>query len=320
MNRFRASWELFKASVTVMSQNKVLLIFPICTAMLSVCIVLLFIVPVAFQPTGHSYSSAQHWETVFNSVFKLDPNHTSQAAASDDSPRERRTNAITRVRPLAVGYFALMYFITMFSATFCNVVFYREIMNALSGQPVSILDGIRFACTRWKIILMWTLFAGLVGFIIRNLEQRFGIIGEIFMKLIGAVWSIACVFVIPVIVVDEEASNPFIVLKKSVVTLTQTWGESLIAYAGVSVGGAFIILTSLVWLAAWIAMASMLKLSWLILVGFAGWFLGIIVLGYLSSVASQVFRCALFLYASQGNLPAPYTDDMMALAWRTRKR
>lgn len=37
------------------------------------------------------------------------------------------------------------------------------------------------------------------------------------------------------------------------------------------------------------------------------------------SVASQIFRCALFLYASDGTLAAPYTEEMMALAWKHKK-
>ena len=51
----------------------------------------------------------------------------------------------------------------------------------------------------------------------------------------------------------------------------------------------------------------------------AAWVLAIIIWGYLLSVASQIFRCALFLYASNGTLPEPYTEEMMALAWKHKK-
>jgi len=43
------------------------------------------------------------------------------------------------------------------------------------------------------------------------------------------------------------------------------------------------------------------------------------VLSYVMSVASQIFRCALFLYASQRVLPQPYTPEMMQLAWKIKK-
>ena len=96
------------------------------------------------------------------------------------------------LKPIAAAYFVVWYFATMFLATFCNVAFYREIMNALNGRPVSILEGIRFAFSKWKIIFMWTLFAGLIGFIIKSLEERFGWFGELILKFIGTVWSVAC--------------------------------------------------------------------------------------------------------------------------------
>jgi hypothetical protein len=80
-----------------------------------------------------------------------------------------------------------------------------------------------------------------------------------------------------------------------------------------------VVLGSVVWLGAWFAMASAIHAYWLIALGFGVWLVGIVAFSYVTSVASQVFRCALFLYASQGALPAPYTEDMMALAWRTKK-
>ena len=203
--------------------------------------------------------------------------------------------------------------------TFFNVAFYNEILAALSGQPVSIGRGLKFACTRWKAVLMWTLFAGLVGMIIRALEQRFGVIGQVMMRLLGAVWSVACVFVIPVIVTEEETANPIEVLKKSALTLTRTWGESLIGYAGVSIGGGIIMLASLLWLGAGIFVATSLHSVALGALAVLSWLVGVCILSYLMGVASQIFRCALFLYATRGTLPDPYNEEMMALAWKMKK-
>ena len=66
--------------------------------------------------------------------------------------------------PWAAPFFAVAYFVSMFLATFSNVAFYHEIMQALNGQPVFIRRGFRFAATRWKAVLLWSLFAGLVGY------------------------------------------------------------------------------------------------------------------------------------------------------------
>jgi hypothetical protein len=49
------------------------------------------------------------------------------------------------------------------------------------------------------------------------------------------------------------------------------------------------------------------------------WIVAIFAFTYLLGVASQIFRCALFLYAAQGTLPDPYTKEMMGFAWKRKK-
>jgi Family of unknown function (DUF6159) len=324
MDRFRRSWELLKSSFAVMVRNKTLLAFPILITAFSIFMAIFFFTPVAFQRTGYGYGTAQHWEAVGQRIssFVINYRDVSTPASPDGSrgfSREQSFNVnFGKIKPLTLAYFAIMYFTSMFLATFLNVAFYSEILNALRGQPVSIQSGLRFAATKWKIILAWTLFAGLVGYIIKTLEENFGFVGEWVMRLIGAAWSIACVFVIPVIITEHETANPFLVLKKSATTLTKTWGESLIGYVGVSLGGSIILLFSLLWLGSGIAVAAMLHSLWLGAGVVLMWLVAIIIFGYLMSVASQIFRCALFLYASEGSLPHPYTTDMVNLAWKTK--
>lgn len=313
MNKFQRSWQLFRSSLVVMRRDKKLLLFPILTTAITIFIAVIFLMPVAFRPTGYGYATAEHWKAVGNSVYDVDwQKHTSADGSSQNL-------TVKGVKPLALGYFALMYFVSMFFATFFNVAFYQQILNALSGQPVSIMGGLQFASTKWKIILMWTLFAGLVGFIIKTLEERSGLVGRWILKLLGTAWSIACVFVIPVIITEQETTNPLVVLKKSALTLTRTWGESLIGYAGVSLGGSLIFFGSILLLGGGIAVSVLLHLWWLAVLVFLGWLAGIFILSYLMSVASQIFRCALFLYASNGILPEPYNEEMMALAGKVRK-
>ena len=305
-----------------MLQNKTLLAFPILTAVLSVFLVLLFLTPVAFERTGYSYGTAEHWKAVANNFYSVqnETSSSTDASGSHSFTTTRNFNAgLNGVKPLGLAYFAVTYFATMFLATFLNVAFYHEILNALRGQPVSMVSGLQFATTKWKIILLWTLFAGLVGLIIKILEERVGFVGQWILRLIGAVWSIACVFVIPVIITEEQTANPFVVLKKSATILTKTWGESLIGYVGVSLGGSLIMGLSAVWLVAAISGAVVLHSLVLGIAAVVIWLAAIIVLNYLMSVASQIFRCALFLYASQGSLPEPYTQEMMNMAWKVKK-
>ena len=291
MSRFQRSWDLFKKSVSVMIQHKQLLVFPIVILVLTLCILALFITPVVM-------------------MFVAQGVH---AAATD------RQAEVQGFGALAGLYFILIYFVSMFSATFFNVAFYHEIMEALQGRPVSIGNGLRFASTRWKSILLWSLFAGLIGYIIRALEQKFGLFGRIIMALVGTAWSVACIFVIPVIIQDEATFNPIEILKKSVSTLKRTWGESLIGYVGISLASWLVLVFSLFWLGGTVAMAVFLNSIWLGVLAGAGWLITIIIFSYLTSVANQIFRCALFLYATTGAMPQPFDADSAALAWKMKR-
>src|SRR5258708_28727545 len=128
----------------------------------------------------------------------------------------------------------------MFIATFFNVAFYHEILAALGGEPVSIGRGLKFACTRWTAVLAWTLFDGLVGLIIKTIEQRFSLVGRIMARLLGVAWSIAAIFVIPIIVREQQSANPINALKRSGQIIMRTWGEGLFGYPALAIPHLFL--------------------------------------------------------------------------------
>jgi hypothetical protein len=306
MGRFTRSWLLFKTSLSVVSNNRELLLFPIVTALLMIVIFLFFLAPVALMPTGYSLTQVEHWQTIGNRI--------GVEAAAGDSEKN-----FTFSTP-ALAYLVFLYLASMFLGTFFNVAFYNEILAALSGQPVSVGRGLRFAMTRLKAILMWSLLAGIVGLVIKALEERFGLIGRIVMRLIGVAWSVASVFAVPIIVRDEDATNPVQTLKKSADILRRTWGEALIGYVGVSFASGVIVLGSLVFLLIAVIASIALNSGWIIGIAAVLWFLGVLAFGYLTSVMSQVYKGALYLYAADQIVAAPYSADMFNSAWKFKKK
>jgi len=285
MSKFQRSWLLFKSSVVIVSRNKKLLVFPVLTAVLiSFILLFFFLAPAALQRTGYGIGQLDHWKAVGKTLF------TTEATTGG-------TSESFRLKPLGLAYAAFLYFLAMLLATFFNVAFYHEILSALKGGAVSVQGGFAFACGRWRSILMWTLFAGLVGLIIRTLEEKLDFIGQIILGLIGTAWSVASVFVIPLIVTQQSSLNPIATLKQSALTLKKTWGESLIGYVGLQFGTLLVLFGSLIYLGGAIALAVALDNYWLL--GIAGclWLCGMVVFAYLTSVAGQVYQCALFLYA-----------------------
>src|SRR5258708_4823412 len=162
--------------------------------------------------------------------------------SADASGRHGGQTALT---PAAIAYLAFLYFLSMFVATFFNVAFYHEILAALGGQPVSVGRGLKFAGSRLGSILMWSLFAGVVGLIIKAIEERLELVGRIIGRLIGIAWSVAAVFVIPIIVREEQNANPVAVLKKSAGILKRTWGEALTRYARLAFANTLILFATM---------------------------------------------------------------------------
>jgi len=307
MNKFQRSWLLLKSSLSIIARNKQLLVFPIIIFSLTVVIVLFFLAPAVLRPTGYSYTQPEHWQAINHSLFTR-----TEGAAGQDGSQFGFT-------PAAIAYLVLLYFVSMFFATFFNVAFYNEILAALSGQPVSIGRGLNFACKRWKAVLMWTLFAGLVGLIIKAIEQRLEIVGRIVARFIGLAWSIASVFVIPIIVREEQGANPLNLLKKSAGILKRTWGEALIGYAGLAVANTLIVIGSVVLLMGALFVSFALDNYWLIAITGVFWLFTMFAWSYVTSVASQVYKGALYLYAAEGVVAEPYNQEMLDMAWKFKK-
>ena len=68
MNKLRRSWILFKCSVSIVLQNKKLLVFPALSFIFTMMILGFVIMPVAFQPTGHSLNQGAHWKAVADTL------------------------------------------------------------------------------------------------------------------------------------------------------------------------------------------------------------------------------------------------------------
>ena len=304
-DRFKNGWSLFRTSFRVLAQHPKLSLFPAITSVWMLGILGFFLIPVALQHTGFAYAEGGHWRAVLDSIF---------VHAEGSEPT---------LTPRAWGYLTLLYFVSMFAATFANVAFYHEILRALAGEAVSIRRGIRFAFSKLSAIFLWSLFAGVIGYVIRTLEQRVGWIGRIILALIGTAWSVASVFAIPTIIV-QEGVNPLEVLRTSAQTLRRTWGESLVGFLGLQFGGLVVLIASLgyfflVGMGIW-----MLPDSWATLkaFGITGvillWLVSMFLFSYLLGVANHIYRCALFTFASQGTIPAPYDAVAMEFAWKKK--
>jgi hypothetical protein len=327
ITKFKQSWQIFKASIIVTLRHRKLLWFPLLTTFLTAFFALFFlsamVLPLVLHPTGYHLNQKEHWVALMNyyhiKADMLPKPHPPASASELFSKISTRDSVAAHTPPVVSVCLVVIYFVSMFLATFFNVAFYSEIIAALNGRGVSLRRGLRTAWSRLPSILAWALLAGLVGWIIRKFEERLPMVGRMMMGLIGMAWSVAAVFAIPVIIQEQPMRNPIKILKQSALTLKQTWGESLIGYLGFSAGGAVIFACSLLPLLLAAAFALLLKSVWLIAIAGVTWVAGLFFMAYLSGVASHVYRCALYIYAAEGVVPDPYTRDLMDMAWKIKK-
>jgi hypothetical protein len=155
--------------------------------------------------------------------------------------------------------------------------------------------------------------------IIRALEERFALLGRIVAGMLGLAWSVASIFAIPILVREPELANPFEVLSKSARTIKATWGEMLTGYLGMQGTNLLFLWCSIVYWAGSGALAFALSNPWLLLIALAPWLMCLFAYTYLSNIASRVYLCALYLYATEGAVPGPFDASMMVSPFKARK-
>ena len=303
--KLRRSWQLFVRSIAVMRQHPKLLVFPLLTSLFTLAIALFFLAPVGLVLVAPHGVDGNKLRTVADSIGLV--------------RFEGGNNFRFHVEPLGSAILAGVYLLSIFLATLCSVAFNSEILAALSGQAVSIRHGFAVAFSRWKSVLLWSLLAGLVGLLIRKLEEHLSFVGRLVMGWIGLAWSVASIFTIPILVREPSLVNPFSVLSRSAETIKRTWGEMLTGYVGMKGSNILFFWASIVgWLWAGL-IAYLLGNPWVLAVAGGFWLFSLIIYSYLASIASRVYLCALYLYASDGVVPGPYDASLMAQGWKLKK-
>jgi hypothetical protein len=108
-------------------------------------------------------------------------------------------------------------------------------------------------------------------------------------------------------------------LRKSAGILKNTWGEALIGYVGLSFANVLVMIASLVLLMGALVVSVALSNFWIIAIAGVLWLFAMFAWSYVTSVASQVYKGALYLYAAEGVIPEPYNREMLDLAWKFKK-
>lgn len=297
---FTRSRQLLVHAFRLIAQDKTLLLFPLLSIFGVVAILVILFAPALSSFAELLSGNRDDWKSLSESLAGSLPARENLHWGTNS------TWAIVR--------FAGCYLLAMIVSTFVNVAFYHEIMRSLAGERASLRSGLAFAASRIRSILAWSLFASSVGFVLQRLSERLGPAGRFALRFIGVAWSVAATFVIPVII-REESVNPLHLLRASAATIKKTWGEAILGFVGIQ-STPFILLAGAGLLIAFQLSDGMGDNYWL-LIGVVGLFF--FVLQMIANTVNAIYRCALYVYATEGVVPEPYTAALMDSAWSVRK-
>jgi hypothetical protein len=180
----------------------------------------------------------------------------------------------------------------------------------MRGGDPTVGSALAAAAKRAGPILLWAVVAATVGTLLKIIHDRVGFLGRIIAGLIGAAWSLATFFVVPVIVLeDHSVAESF---KRSLGVFTQTWGESFVG--GLSLGVAA--------LCAWVTLVALTGLlAYVIGIAAVGFFvLGAVFLVVLFNTLNGIFVASLYRYATEGQTPAGFDQSLLANAFIEKRR
>jgi Family of unknown function (DUF6159) len=205
----------------------------------------------------------------------------------------------------------LFYLATYSIAIYFNVALVSIASDRLAGGHATLNDGLQTAWTRkWRIV-QWALLAATVGILLKMLERRLNFLGRIVTGIIGFLWTLASVFVVPLLAAED--GGPIDALYRSAQIFRETWGEEVVG--GFSFGFIFFLLglvgVLFPLLGARIGKSGML----------AGLALAVVYWVLLSVVSSSVqgiFVAALFRYATTSQIPRAFQRDDLAGAWQPK--
>lgn len=275
MGRIRKGLELTRVSWDVLRQDRSLLLLPLLSGLLALAVLAL----------------------TFFGLF-WDEAH----ALIDGSASIRDA-----MSPLDWVVFAIVSYVLSYLAIFFNVALMCAADERMQGGDPTVASALRAASVHARAIAPWAAVSVIVQSIIRAIEDRGGIVGQIIGTLIGVGWALATYLILPVLIFEGVGVREAFTRSKDL--FIATWGEMVSGDIGMSLIAFLISLlaipSGLIIAAggepAMVGLAVAVVIAWFVIVGAA------------FSAMNAIFRVALYRYATDGTAP----DGFEAVAFDT---
>ncbi|MBX3379522.1 MAG: hypothetical protein KF805_05480 [Phycisphaeraceae bacterium] len=288
MAMFKKSGALLTQSFRVLREDKKLIVFPLLSALACGAVLVSFATPI-----------------IFSGIIE------------DLSNKNGKEGISLAMKALGAGLSFLFYFATYTVMVYFNTALVSCAMERFDGKTPTVRGGLHAANSLLGPIIGWSLLAATVGTILRAIEERVGFVGKIVVGLVGAAWSIATYFVVPILLV--ERTGPTTALKRSVEVMTKSWGTALVSNIGL--GLLMVLAYVAATIPAFLGLALTIKLEhWVpIAVGGAVTIAMIFLVALVTSAMQMILIAALYRFASTGNVPSGFVENDLRSAFAPKK-
>lgn len=283
MGVFKRSFALFKMCLSLLAKDKeimIFMIFPVLTMSSLVLIVAAgFFAPV-FLDTNPLFDSSPHGLTGYGALFI---------------------------------FYVVNYFVGIFSS--CALV--SCAIKRFNGGDPTIGYGLSRAARKAGKILLFSMLAATVGVTLVFLERRVGWLGKIVVRILGGAWSIASMFMPPILV--NEELNIRDSLKRSGKMFTETWGEVVVGTSGMGVALFLIFLMLLAPVIIGFPLSAVSNSFLPLAIGGLVWIVLVFLYFVFKLTIYNLYKAALYFYASGKKAPAEFDERFLIGAFGPRR-
>jgi hypothetical protein len=152
-----------------------------------------------------------------------------------------------------------------------------------------------------------------IGLVLQLLRDSDNILARIISSFIGIAWTLLTFFVIPVMILEKRGVLESV--GESAGLFKQTWGETVVGQAGVSL---IFVIAALVALVP-VILILMTGISVLMIAVISLYLLLLVVLFVIANAMQGVYNTALYLYARNGVVPDAFPKDLIEMAFQPKK-
>lgn len=280
-DRLTRSFDLLKASATLLKTDRHLLVFPLISGCAMFVVMLCFALPMFGLHAFDGLDGAGNGSPVLYSIGFLF---------------------------YVVQYFVIFYF---------NAALVGCALMRLDGGAPTVRDGLRMANSRIGPILGYAVISATVGMILRAIQERVGFLGRIIAGLLGVGWTVATFLVVPVLVARDV--GPVQSIKDSAGLLKRTWGENVAGQVGLGLAFGVIQMALMLGGVALVGAAVALNVPMLAIPLVLLMMLAVLATLLFHNALSGIYSAALYRYASNGDPTIGFDHDTLSEAFLPKK-